>query len=116
MPNAIERLQDEVQALEDEIAKLERGGATSERIALRRQALTSHRERLVMLQDLHIRVDQLFYQARQCEAALHRSRISLAALRAGGNSAASIDSTTRALQRTMEQARAVQDEVRKLGY
>ena len=111
-----ERLRMEIRSLEREIAELERESDQAQRLAIRRQALSSHRERLRMLEDLQVHIDQLFYQARQCEAALHRTRISLAALRVGGDSGTSVESVIRALQRTIEQARTVQDEVRKSGY
>ena len=111
-----ERLRLEIKSLEREIAQLEREGDQAHRLAIRTQALSSHRERLRMLEDLQVHIDQLFFQARKCEATLHRTRISLAALRVGGDSSASVESVIRALQRTIEQARSVQDEVRKSGY
>ena len=111
-----DRLKAEMATLERELAELERAGGAQQRLALRRQALESHRERLRMLDDLQIRLDQLFHQARQCEAALHRTRINLAALRLNADSGPSVESAVRALQRTIEQARTVQDEVRRLGY
>jgi serine/threonine-protein kinase len=111
-----ERLSLEIKSLEREIAELQRQGGQAQRLAIRTQALNSHRERLRMLEDLQVHIDQLFYQAQQCEAALHRTRISLAALRVGGDSGASVESVTRALQRTIEQARTVQEEVRRSGY
>jgi hypothetical protein len=111
-----ERLRAEIVSLEREIASLQYETGHEPRLALRRRALDSHRERLAMLEDLQLQIDQLFSQARQCEAALHRTRITMAALRVGGETGSDPESVIRALQRTIEQARAVQDEVRKLGY
>ena len=59
--------------------------------------------------------DKLFFQAELCEAALHRGRIDVVALRSG-SSHGSVDGVIQALQKTIEQVKSVQEEIRRLGY
>lgn len=94
--------------LQDEIADLERAAVRSradrpppEQIEIRNATLASHQERLALLDRLQLRVDQLLYQGRRCEASLHRTRIELAAIRAGG-SEISVSSVVEALQGTIQ--------------
>ena len=108
--------------LQTEIAELERETATSradrpalETVEIRKATLVSHRERIALLDRQQLRVDQLLYQGGRCEASLHRTRIELAAIRAGG-SETSVDSVVEALQGTIQQGKEVQKELRRLGY
>jgi hypothetical protein len=108
--------------LQAEIAELERETALSrvdrpppERVEIREATLVAHRERIALLDRLQLRVDQLLYQGGRCEASLHRTRIELAAVRTGG-SETSVNSVLEALQGTIEQAKEVQEKLRRLGY
>ena len=82
---------------------------------LKREMLASHRQRIHMLDQLHLRIDQLLFQVHRCETSLQRTRIELAGIRAG-TSATSVDSVTRALNSTITQAKEVQEELTRLGY
>jgi hypothetical protein len=109
--------------LKKEIAELERGVAASkvgegraeERLKIQTSMLTSHKQRLDMLDQLRLGVDQLLYQAGRCEASLHRTRIELAAIRTGSWEI-SVDSVIEALQGTIHQVKEVQEELSRLGY
>jgi len=108
--------------LEAEIAKLEReigllkGEQNHQAQAKIKQAtVVSHLERLEMIKQQELRVDKLLYQCDRCEASLHRTRIELAALKTE-SSERSVTAATDTLQRTINQAKEVQEELRKLGY
>ena len=109
------RLQAEIAELERETALSRVNGPPPERVEIRNAILVSHRERIALLDRLQLRVDQLLYQGGRCEASLHRTRIELAAIRAGG-SETSVDSVVEALQGTIQQAKEVQEKLKKLGY
>ena len=110
-----ERLQAEIVELERETAASRVDRAPPEKVEIRNATLVSHRERIALLDRLQLRVDQLLYQGGRCEASLHRTRIELAAIRAGG-SETSVDSVVEALQGTIQQAKEVQEELKRLGY
>jgi hypothetical protein len=108
--------------LEAEIEELEReaeysGDDESQRVLtlIREDTLASHRQRLAMLDQLQLRVEQLLHLAGRCEASLHRTLIELAAIRAGSLEN-SIDSAVEALQETVRRAKEVQEELHRLGY
>ena len=108
--------------LEREIAALERDAeatAGDEVPAARRrlteERLASHKERLELLDKLRLSADGLCFQAGRCEASLHRTRIEIAALRAG-HSERGVDSVVEALYQTIDQVKEVQDEMKRLGY
>jgi hypothetical protein len=107
------RLKQEVSDLEREIQASEQDGSQQLRNDLRKQRLAMHRQRLEGLEQIQIDVDQLLYQADRCETSLYRSRIDLAAIRAG-TTGQSVDSVIDVLRRTVEQARATQDELRRM--
>ena len=111
-----DRLRREVDALESEIARLRPQPDQAERLRLRELTLASHEERLRMLDNEQLREERLLFTAQQCEAALHRARIDLTAIRAAGSGEARVDAVIDALQRTIDQAKAVQAEMRRLGY
>ena len=110
-----DRLQREITDLEREAEVLKEDESQAERLSLKEDTLASHRQRLDIVEQLQLDVDQLLFQAGRCEASLHRTRIDLAAIRIG-SSEASVDSATEALRRTIRQAKEVQDELRRLGY
>ena len=108
--------------LQAAIAELERvtvpslvDEANSERIEIRQATLVSHRERIALLDQLQLRIDQLLHLAGRCEASLHHTRIELAAIRTGG-AEPRVDVVVSALQGTIQQAKEVQEKLRRLGY
>ncbi len=110
-----ERLEREIAALQGEIEVLRGDGPQAERLRLKEDTLASRRDRLKLQDELQLRVERLLYQAGQCEAALHRTWVEMAAIRSGGTGAG-VDAVTEALRRTIRQVKEVQEEMRKLGY
>ena len=110
-----ERLERELAEMEREVATLKLEESQAGRIRLKEATLASHRQRLDMLDQLQLRLEELLYQAGRCEASLDRTRIELAAIRTG-SSEATVDSVTEALRRTINQVKEVQDELRRLRY
>jgi hypothetical protein len=110
-----DRLEQEIAELERETAPTLSDGRSAERVAIREATLVLHRERIALLDRLQLRVEQLLHQAGRCEASLHRTRIELAAIRTGG-SETSVNGVVAALQGTIQQAKGVQEKLRRLGY
>jgi hypothetical protein len=110
-----EALESETATLEREVASLAGDEAQAARVAMKRETLASHRDRLDLIEQQALRRDKLLHQADRCEASLARTRIELAALKAD-SSAASVSTLTEALRNTIAQAREVQEEMRKLGF
>lgn len=108
------KLEEEVAELESEVESLRHDQAPSERVKFKEETINSHRERLSLLDQQQLRVDELLYQAELCEASLARAHIELAALHAG-DSESSVSTVTTALQSTIDRAREVQEELRQLG-
>ena len=110
------------QGLEKEIVELERGieslrgdETQAEQVKIKEATVTSHKERVNMIKEQQLRVDQLVYQSDRCEASLHRTRIELAALTAE-SSETSVSAVTETLEKTINQAKEVQEELKRLGY
>ena len=110
-----EKLKAEAAELEQEITSLRREETQAERLGILEATLASHKERLNLIEQQQIRVDGLLHQSDSCEASLHRVRIELAALRAD-SADTSVSTVTDALERTINQAKEVQEELKKLGY
>ncbi len=110
-----EKLGEEAGELEREIEALKSDETQAERLKILETTLASHKERLDLVKEQRLRVDGLLQQSDSCEASLHRTRIELAALKAD-NVDASVNSVTQALQKTITQAKEVQEELKKLGY
>ncbi len=68
-----------------------------------------------MLDEVRMKTEELLQQARRCEASLSRARIDLAALRTDAPES-SVEQVLQALRRTVDQAKAVQAEIKRLGY
>jgi hypothetical protein len=64
---------------------------------------------------LRLRVEELLHQADRCEASLSKTHIELAALKADASDV-SVTSVIGTLQKTIERAKEVQAELKKLGY
>lgn len=110
-----ERLEAEIAEFEKEIESLRGDETQAEQVQIKEAMVTSHKERLDMIEQQQLRVDKLVYQCDRCEASLHRTRIELAALKAD-SSETSVSDVTETLERTINQAREVQEELKRLGY
>ena len=110
-----DRLREEVGTLEREIAAMKLDPSQTDRQQLKENSLALHRDRLRSFEELRLRADQLFFQAQRCEASLNRTRMDLLGIRTGSRET-NIDSVITRLQRTIDQAKAIQAEIRRLGY
>ena len=70
-----ERLEREVADIEKELPTLE---SDPERKRMREETLASHKERLDLVRQQQLRVEQLLHQSESCEASLHRTRLDIA--------------------------------------
>ena len=109
-----QKLQVEVADLESQIGTMEKDDTQTERLIILKATVASHKERLGLIEQQGLRVDGLLHQSDSCEASLHRTRIELAALKAD-NVDARVSAVTNALQSTINQAKEVQEELKKLG-
>ncbi|MBI2171475.1 MAG: hypothetical protein HYU30_05575 [Chloroflexi bacterium] len=109
------RLQAEIAKLDREVKSSRADESQRARMEVLEERLASHKQRLAMLDQLQVHVDQLLNQAHRCEASLHSARIELALLRAGA-SKTSVDSVIAALKETIRRAKEVQDELTRLGF
>ena len=109
-----QKLEAEVAELESQVGAMEQDEAQTERLSILKATVASHRERLGLVEAQSLRVDGLLHQSDSCEASLHRTRIELAALKAD-NVDARVGAVTNALQSTINQAKEVQEELKKLG-
>ena len=109
------RLEAEISELEGEIESSTHDDSQRPRTLILEDTLASHRQRLGMQEQLRLRADQLLHLAGRCEATLHRTRVELAGIRAGGLESG-VDPVLEALQETVRRAKEVQEELRKLGY
>ena len=109
------KLEAEVADLENQISAMEENDAQTDRLSILKATVASHKERLGLVKQQTLRVDGLLHQSDSCEASLHRTRIELAAMKAD-NVDARVSSLTGALQSTINQAKEVQEELKRLGY
>jgi len=109
-----QRLRTEITDLESEILSLEEDDSQSARAQIKEQTLNSHKDRLELIARLELRVDELLHQANRCEATLHQTRIELAAMKADSTET-SISDVIQTLQKTILQAKEVQEEMKRLG-
>ncbi len=110
-----EGLEGEIVQIQKEIEILSKDDRQQIRVKIREETVASHQERLEMIDQQQYRVDELLFQCDRCEASLSRTRIELASLQAG-SSETSVSAVTETLQRTIAQAKEVQDELRRLGF
>ena len=108
-------LEAEIVQFEQDIGTLSMDYGQQLRVKIREENVASHQERLEMINQQQYRVDELLYQCDRCEASLSRTRIELASLQAG-SSETSVSAVTETLQRTIAQAKEVQEELRRLGF
>ena len=109
------KLEEEIAEIEREIGSLKEDASQARRVSIREETVAILKDRLVMINQQHARVDELFYQCDRCEASLARTRIEVAALQAG-SSGPSVSSVTETLQGTIDQAKEIQEELKKLGF
>ena len=110
-----QRLETDLKDLNAKIAAAKAKAGADEQIKLWRAKASSDRQRLDLVDQQRLRLQQLLQQSDRCEAALQQTRIELASLKADA-SAGSVDSVLETLQKTIDQAKAIQEEMRKLGY
>ncbi len=110
-----EGLDAEIVQIQKEIEILSKDDRQQIRVKIREETVASHQERLEMIDQQQYRIDELLFQCDRCEASLSRTRIELASLQAG-SSETSVSAVTETLQRTIAQAKEVQDELRRLGF
>ena len=84
------------------------------RAQIREATIESHRERLELLSQQQLRIDELLFQSNRCEASLARTRLEAASLQSGGTET-SVNAVTESLRRTINQAKEVQEELKRLG-
>jgi hypothetical protein len=113
-PSERHRLEAEVLDLEKRSETLRADASQEERVKLMEATMSSHLERLDLMQKQQLRIEELLHLAGRCEASLHRTRMEVAALKAA-DSEMTVKETTESLRRTIDQARAVQDELKRLG-
>jgi uncharacterized membrane protein (DUF106 family) len=111
----VERLETELADLEKEIREAKADGSLAGLIEIKESTAKSHKERLDMIAKQQLRVDQLFYQSDRCEASMNRTRLELAALRVD-SAETGVSAVIETLRGTINQAREVQEELRKLGF
>jgi hypothetical protein len=110
-----DKLEEEIAELESEMAALRRDQASIQQLGYREETVKSHRERLALLDRQQLRVDELLYQSEMCEASLARAHLALAALHAN-DAESSVGAVTETLESTIDRAKAVQEELRQLGF
>ncbi len=108
-------LEKEIVEIDKELEILRKDKGQESRVNLREEMVASHRERLEMINQQQLRADELLFQCDRCEASLSRTRIELASLQAG-NSETSVSAVTESLQRTIDRAKEVQEELKRLGF
>ena len=111
-----EALEERIREQEEEVEAFKAEGTDEAkvRIRLREEAIASTREQLELVQQQQLRVDELLHQCGQCVSALNRSRIEMAALKVEG-ARTSVDAVTASLRKTIDQAKEVQEELKRLG-
>jgi hypothetical protein len=108
------RLEREAGELQREIAEFGESDLDSPRLTMKVEALASHRERLDIMRQYELRIEELLHYCGRCEASLDRARMELAALKSE-SSTASVTLVTTTLKATIEEARSVQDELKRLA-
>lgn len=109
------QLQFEIEALEKKVIQLKNDPMMAERQKLVEEKIDANKERLELVNKLKLRVDQLLHQASRCEASLGKTRIELAALKADASDV-TVSAVTETLRRTIDRAKEVQQELKRMGY
>jgi hypothetical protein len=110
-----DQLQSEIVELQRKVALIQADPAQQERVGHIHEWIGSNQERLMIVNKLKQRVEELLYQAKRCEASLGKTRIELAALKADA-SGTGVSAVIEALRKTIDRAREVQEELKQMGY
>jgi hypothetical protein len=110
----IERIEAEIAGLEGEVTALAATDGNEQRVQIKEATLKDKRERLAIMYDHELRIEELLHQCERCEGSLDRVRMELSVLR-GESSTESITMVTEGLRQTVEQARSVQNELKRAG-
>ena len=108
-------LENDLLVMESELQTLLKDGTQPIRIELRTARLADLRERLGLLSRQEIRAEEFLLKSSLIEGALNRTRIELTSLRVD-SSQGSVSAVSEELQKTIDQAREVLDEMRQLGF
>ena len=114
-PSESRRLEVEILDLEKRIEALRTDKSQTERVRLMQATMNSNLERLDIMQKQRLRIEKLLHLSGRCEASLHRTRMELADLKAA-DSEINVNDATERLRRTIEQAKEIQEELKKLGF
>jgi hypothetical protein len=109
-----QRLEGEVAELQKDIDTLKADKSQAELLKIKAERLASHKDLLEMMKRQQLRLDELLYQSDRCGASLHRARMELAGLRAD-SSEEGVSAVTETLRMTINHAKGVQEEMKKLG-
>jgi DNA-binding SARP family transcriptional activator len=110
-----QRLDAEIKELGDKVAAAAGKADEAGRVRLWQETAAGLRHRQELICKERLRLDELLQHAARCETALNQTRVELAALKADSWTV-SVNAVLETLQKTIDQAKAVQDEMRKLGY
>jgi DNA-binding SARP family transcriptional activator len=110
-----QRLETDLKELDAKIEAAKGKAGADEQIKLWRAQAGSDRQRLDLVGQQRLHLQRLLQQSDRCEGALQQTRMELASLKADASSG-SVDSVLETLQKTIDQAKAIQEEMRKLGY
>ena len=108
-------LEIDVKALEGDIQVLQADETQSIRLELRVARLAELEGRLEILSRQEIRAEEFLLRSSLIEGALNRARIELASLRVD-SSQGSVNAVSEELQKTIDRAREVLEEMRELGF
>jgi hypothetical protein len=113
-PSERKRLKAELAELRKKAAGMSDNEANKDRLILVDSLMSSHLDRLRIMEKQELRIEQLLHSVGLCEASLHRTHMELAAIKSA-DSEMSVRQATDGLQRTIDQAKDVQEELKKLG-
>jgi len=109
------QLRSEISELQEKAAAARVDPSHQGQVVLIEERIASDQERLQMVNNLKPRVEGLLYQAKRCEAALSKTRIELAVLKADA-SEIGVSAVIELLRKTIDRAREVQEELKQMGY
>ena len=110
-----QRLETDLKDLTAKIDAAKTKAGADEQVKLWRAKASSDRQRLDLVDQHRLRLQQLLQQSDRCEGALQQTRMELVSLKADASSDG-VDGVLETLQKTVDQAKAIQEEMRKLGY
>jgi hypothetical protein len=110
-----QRLDSEIRELEDKLSAAKGKPDQEGRAKLWQESLATLRHRQELICKERLRLEELLHHASRCETALSQTHLELAGLKADSWTAG-VNTVLESLQKTIDQAKAVQEELRKLGY